>query len=100
MCLHIGMAGPRPFYQIERRGHRRGYNSKDVDGELLEDDEEDPEWVWAGCPDDIESGLSIRDVMLRWKGYSPVRNPFSHQLRGTPLETELVLTRGIRKTWT
>lgn len=80
MCVHIGMAGPRPFYQIERRGHRRGYNSKDVDGERLDDDEDDEEWTWRGCPDEIESDLSIKDVMLRWKGFSPVREPLLHHL--------------------
>jgi len=71
MCVHIGMAGPRPFYQVERRGHRKGYNSKDVDGERLCDDEEDPDWIWKGCPDEIESDMDVKDVMMRWMGYSP-----------------------------
>ncbi|KAL2161547.1 hypothetical protein VTH06DRAFT_8109 [Thermothelomyces fergusii] len=37
-AIHVGMAGPRPVYSIERRGHREGYRMHDVDGELLADD--------------------------------------------------------------
>ena len=78
LALHIGMAGPRPMYQIERRGHRRGYLSKDVDGERLEDEDEGArgnDWVWHGCPDELESELDVEDVLARWEGYSPVSAP-------------------------
>lgn len=40
IVIHVGMAGPRLFYSVERRGHRDGYAMRDVDGELLRDDEE------------------------------------------------------------
>ncbi|KAH6847446.1 hypothetical protein B0I37DRAFT_445699 [Chaetomium sp. MPI-CAGE-AT-0009] len=40
-AIHVGMAGPRLFYSIERRGHREGYNMPDVDGELLGDDSDE-----------------------------------------------------------
>jgi pyroglutamyl-peptidase len=43
LAIHIGMAGPRMFYSIERRGHRDGYKLEDVDGELLEDWPEEEE---------------------------------------------------------
>ncbi|GJC83953.1 pyrrolidone-carboxylate peptidase [Colletotrichum liriopes] len=38
-AVHIGMAGPRLFYSVERRGHRDGYSFPDVDGNRLEDDD-------------------------------------------------------------
>lgn len=75
LAVHIGMAGPRPHYQIERRGHRQGYRSKDVDGKMLADEDEGghgSEWVWYGCPDELESDLDMVDVLGRWQGLSPV----------------------------
>ncbi|KAL6869319.1 hypothetical protein ACO1O0_000644 [Amphichorda felina] len=74
LAVHIGMAGPRPHYQIERRGHRQGYKSKDVDGKMLADEDEGghgSEWVWYGCPDELESDLDMVDVLGRWQGLSP-----------------------------
>lgn len=73
IVVHIGMAGPQPVYHIERRGHRTGYNSRDVDGELLEDEEEGghgENWIWNGLPDEITTDLDLDDVLARWKGYS------------------------------
>lgn len=77
MAIHIGMAGPRPFYQIERRAHRRGYKSLDVDNELLEDGPEgrphDEDWIWYGLPDDILTDMDVDDVYQRWQRHSSVR---------------------------
>lgn len=74
--VHIGMAGPRLFYSIERRGHRDGYAFPDVDGNRLEDEErrkvEGEDWIWYGCPEEILSHLDTQDVLERWKGHSPV----------------------------
>ncbi|KAL8295198.1 hypothetical protein RB597_008544 [Gaeumannomyces tritici] len=75
LLLHLGMAGPRPYYSIERRGHRDGYRGRDVDDELLNDEErhrqEREGWVWHGLPHDLETDLDLEDVVLRWRGYSP-----------------------------
>lgn len=75
IVLHIGMAGPRPFYQIERRGHRDGYRAPDVDGRLLDDEREGghgADWVWRGCPAELETELDMPDVLARWKSHVPV----------------------------
>ncbi|KAK1639257.1 hypothetical protein BDP81DRAFT_423788 [Colletotrichum phormii] len=80
--VHIGMAGPRLFYSIERRGHRDGYAFPDVDGNKLEDDdrrrEEGENWVWYGMPSEIETGFDLADVLERWKDHSPVS--FCHRV--------------------
>ncbi|KAK5990422.1 Pyroglutamyl-peptidase 1 [Cladobotryum mycophilum] len=71
--IHIGMAGPRPVYQIEHRGHRTGYKSKDVDGLLLEDEQEGmhgEDWIWHGLPEEITTDLDIIDVHDRWQDHS------------------------------
>ncbi|KAJ3565134.1 hypothetical protein NP233_g7828 [Leucocoprinus birnbaumii] len=73
IVIHIGMASPLPIYQIERRGHRTGYKSIDVDGEILEDEQEGmrgEDWIWYGLPDEIETELDLNDVLERWKGHS------------------------------
>lgn len=80
IALHIGMAGPKPVYQLERLAHRQGYKLKDVDGELLEDDGgaghgeggDGQEWVWEGLPEHIESDVDVQGVMARWRQLSPV----------------------------
>lgn len=75
LVIHIGMAGPRPVYQIERRGHRTGYKSLDVDGEKLEDEGEGmhgEDWIWHGLPDEIETDLDMPDILERWQGHSSV----------------------------
>ncbi|KAL0939208.1 Pyroglutamyl-peptidase 1 [Colletotrichum truncatum] len=73
--VHIGMAGPRLFYSIERRGHREGYAFPDVDGKLLEDEDrkkrEGEDWVWYGMPTELETNFDLGDVLDRWKGHSP-----------------------------
>ncbi|KOS18972.1 Pyroglutamyl-peptidase 1 [Escovopsis weberi] len=71
--IHIGMAGPRPVYQIEHKAHRTGYNSLDVDGLGLEDERDGmhgEDWVWNGLPDEIPTDLDIVDVYKRWMLHS------------------------------
>jgi hypothetical protein len=74
--VHIGMAGPRPMYQIERRGHRDGYKSRDVDGELLGDQDlagqHEEGWYWEDMPEELTSEFDMEDVLARWKHHSPV----------------------------
>lgn len=74
--LHIGMAGPQPVYQIERRGHRDGYRLRDVDGNMLGDEErqrvEGDRWVWHGVPQELLTDLDIEGVYRRWVARSPV----------------------------
>ncbi|KAK3382845.1 hypothetical protein B0T24DRAFT_672792 [Lasiosphaeria ovina] len=75
VAVHIGMAGPRPYYSIERRGHRDGYAMKDVDGKFLNDTErrlrQGKDWVWEDAPKELLTDLDIDDVLKRWKKYSP-----------------------------
>lgn len=74
-AIHIGMAGPEPMYKIERRGHRTGYKSKDVDGKLLADEDEGrlgEDWIWHGLPDELLSDLDVEDILMRWQSHSPV----------------------------
>jgi hypothetical protein len=81
LAIHIGMAGPRLFYSLERRGHRDGYVMQDVDGEFLGDGErrvrEGEDWVWSGVPAELESEVDVEDVLGRWRGYAPVSFLFS-----------------------
>ena len=76
LAVHIGMAGPKIVYSIERRGHRDGYAMKDVDGEFLKDQDrkvkEGKKWVWHGEPNELLTDLDLDDVLTRWKGHSPV----------------------------
>ncbi|KAH9887089.1 putative pyroglutamyl peptidase type I [Xylariomycetidae sp. FL2044] len=87
-AVHIGMAGPQRKYQIERRGHRDGYDKPDVDGRYLGDDghrrrrrrraeeeeeqeEGDDDWIWHGVPADLLTDLDVEDVHRRWVEGSP-----------------------------
>ncbi|CAM1506587.1 Fc.00g062280.m01.CDS01 [Cosmosporella sp. VM-42] len=73
IAIHIGMAGPRPFYCIERKGHRDGYRFADVDGEKLDEEAEKKsgdKWIWHGLPDELETELDVEDVLTRWQGMS------------------------------
>ncbi|KAJ4197765.1 hypothetical protein NW767_000991 [Fusarium falciforme] len=75
LVIHIGMAGPRPFYCIERRGHRDGYKHTDVDGERPDEEEErkpGSDWPWRGLPEEIETELNVEDVLERWQAHSSV----------------------------
>ncbi|KAB5580869.1 putative pyroglutamyl peptidase type I [Coniochaeta sp. 2T2.1] len=75
LAIHIGMAGPRPMYQLERRGHRDGYCMKDVDGQLLNDQArhaaEGENWIWHNMPTELETDFDLEDVLSRWKKHSP-----------------------------
>lgn len=75
-AVHIGMAGPKLVYSIERRAHRDGYAMKDVDGEFLRDQDrklrEGQKWVWHGEPPELLTDFDLDDVLVRWKGHSPV----------------------------
>lgn len=73
LLLHIGMAGPRLHYALERVGRRDGYTLRDVDEELLGDtpaDRGDPSWPWYGVPAALESDLDLDDVLARWRGHA------------------------------
>jgi pyroglutamyl-peptidase len=74
VVIHIGMAGPRPFYSIERRGHRDGYKHPDVDGEIIDSDEDrqKDEWPWRGLPEEIETELHLDQLLSLWQGHSSV----------------------------
>ncbi|KAG0650699.1 Pyroglutamyl aminopeptidase I [Hyphodiscus hymeniophilus] len=68
--VHIGMATSRQFYCVERRGHRDGYVMKDVDGELLGDEERKErgeKCEWDNMPEEILSGLNIEDIWKKWR---------------------------------
>jgi pyroglutamyl-peptidase len=75
-AIHIGMAGPEPTYALERLGHRDGYMLRDVDGNLLGDDErqreEGDDWIWSHVPEEIVTDLDIENVYKRWVERSPV----------------------------
>ncbi|KAK3693725.1 hypothetical protein B0T22DRAFT_436885 [Podospora appendiculata] len=75
IAIHIGMAGPRPFYCIERQAHRDGYAMKDVDNEFLRDQErrvrQGKDWVWYGQPKELLTDFDLDDVLSRWKDNSP-----------------------------
>lgn len=70
IVLHMGMSGPRPFYQLERRAHGRGYKIPDVDGQTPDYDDDDDDEGGGGedgsFPDTLDSGLDIEDVHRRW----------------------------------
>ncbi|KAG5918211.1 hypothetical protein E4U61_001985 [Claviceps capensis] len=72
--IHVGMAGPRTSYLVERRAHRRGYRNVDVDCKLPEEGMDgrpnDPDWIWYDQPDEIVSDLDIDDVHARWQACS------------------------------
>ncbi|RYP54911.1 hypothetical protein DL768_000475 [Monosporascus sp. mg162] len=74
-AVHIGMAGPQPVYAIERLAHRDGYKIKDVDGNLLGDEErhrqEGEMWIWHDMPQEITTDLDIDDVYKIWVERSP-----------------------------
>jgi pyroglutamyl-peptidase len=69
--VHIGMAGGRDFYSVERRGHRDGYRMQDVDGKLLREGTEE-EWVKEGFPKELETDVDLDEVWRRWKMNLPV----------------------------
>ena len=68
--IHIGMATSRKFYSVERRGHRDGYEMRDVDGELLSDTEEGKQ-EWDGLPKELHTDVNVDDVWQRWRAAIP-----------------------------
>lgn len=74
LVIHIGMAGPRPMYQIESRGHRTGYKSLDVDGKHLDslDGERGEDWIWHGLPETLRTDLDMQDIWERWQQHSSI----------------------------
>ncbi len=73
LVLHIGMAGPRLHYALERVGRRDGYTMRDVDGQFLGDsaaDRADPAWPWYGVPAALETHIDLDDVLSRWRRYA------------------------------
>jgi pyroglutamyl-peptidase len=73
--IHLGMGPTQPVYSIERRAHRTGYRTPDVDGELPEGENEaerDGSWIWYGCPDELETDLDMVRILTRWRRISPV----------------------------
>jgi len=86
--LHIGMAGPQPMYQLERRAHRDGYRLRDVDGNMLGDDERHAEqgenWIWHGVPHELLTDLDVEAVYKRWVGRSPKRESTTLRISDDP----------------
>ncbi|KAK4205250.1 putative peptidase [Triangularia verruculosa] len=75
LAIHIGMAGPRGHYSIERRAHKTGYTMGDVDNNLLSDlDASLPAGTahpWEDLPEELLSGLDMEDVLERWRKFCP-----------------------------
>lgn len=73
--IHIGMAGGREFYSVERRGHQDGYLSADVDNQYLGDEarkeEEGDKWIWHGLPKELLTDLKIAKVWDLWDQATP-----------------------------
>jgi len=69
--VHIGMAAGRDYYSVERRGHRDGYDLRDVDGRLLSDYGLEDAWKEEKCPVDIETDVDMDDVWWKWKTAMP-----------------------------
>lgn len=75
IAIHIGMAGPRPQWVIERRGHRTGYKALDVDGQFLKDERSGmrgEDWIWHDMPEQIATDLDLQDILMRWQSRSPM----------------------------
>ena len=88
LVVHIGMAGPRLVYSLERIGHRNTYRMRDVDGKLPDDDRPRHECGGKGedQDDDDEDGGEGRGDE---KGGKRFRNRDDCSFRGCPetLET-------------
>lgn len=70
LLLHIGMAGPRLHYSLERFGRRDSYAMRDVDGCLPTVDTDNPEWPWHGVPPAIASDVDLEAALPRWQAYT------------------------------
>ncbi|KAK7757808.1 hypothetical protein SLS62_000186 [Diatrype stigma] len=74
-AVHIGMAGPQAVYNLERLAHRDGYRLRDVDGNLLGDEErrkrEGEDWAWHGVPSELTTELDIEEIYKTWVERSP-----------------------------
>ncbi|KAH8814913.1 putative pyroglutamyl peptidase type I [Xylogone sp. PMI_703] len=72
LVLHIGMASGRTYYSAERRAHRDGYAMRDVDGELLGDEDKvGEEFYWHGLPHELKTTLDVDEVWRTWKKSLP-----------------------------
>ena len=66
LVLHIGMAGEKDPYCIERVAHRDGYTSKaDVDGKLPAADE--GRVCFGDCPQEMTTSLDFPSTLERWR---------------------------------
>jgi hypothetical protein len=72
VMIHIGMSGRDSFYALERRAHRDGYETTDVDGKKLPRGDAEEGGIWEGCPEELETGLDVDDVWRRWMTCIPV----------------------------
>ncbi|KAF4580990.1 Peptidase C15, pyroglutamyl peptidase I-like protein [Ophiocordyceps camponoti-floridani] len=70
-AIHIGMAGPRPVYQLERRARRDGYRTPDVDGclpaEETCDDDDDNAISQENKPSEIKTDLPLQSILQAWR---------------------------------
>lgn len=67
------MASGRTYYSAERLAHRDGYVMRDVDGELLRDDEKKgDEFFWHGLPEELYTLVDLDEVWKNWKASLPV----------------------------
>ena len=71
LVVHIGMASGRKWFTMEEKAERKGYRSKDVDGEELDGGEwKDAEGVKP--PEKLWTTAEAEDVWRRWKDGAPV----------------------------
>jgi pyroglutamyl-peptidase len=66
IILHIGLAGGRGYYAIERSSERGRYEIPDVDGQTLTEEENDAIFPPDQTPQRIETGLEYDKVCADW----------------------------------
>jgi pyroglutamyl-peptidase len=66
--LHLGLAGRRDWFTLEKGAHRLGYGTKrDVDKEVYPDELGETRWPGSEYPEALETGFDPDDVLERWK---------------------------------